>query len=103
MLTARHLNSGQRHRGGNEVPRWNAGQKDSNFFRPPPMARLKPLPYPPLMTVRRPSGFIEPCLPSKAARPPTRAIVGSRNQARRLSADGASRWPAHSLLHPQRS
>ena len=43
----------------------------SNFFRPPPMARLKPLPYPPPMIVRRPSGFIEPCLPSKVARPPS--------------------------------
>jgi hypothetical protein len=55
MLTARHLNSGQRHGGGNDVLRWNAGQKDSNFFRPPPMARLKPLPYPPPMIVGRPS------------------------------------------------
>ena len=27
--------------------------------------------YPPAMIVRRPSGFIEPCLPSKAARPPS--------------------------------
>jgi bifunctional non-homologous end joining protein LigD len=26
--------------------------------------------YPPTMIVRRPSGFIEPCLPTKAARPP---------------------------------
>ena len=41
----------------------------SNFFRPPPMARLKPLPYPPPMIVRRPSGFIAPCLPSKVERP----------------------------------
>jgi hypothetical protein len=39
---------------------------------PPPsdcMARLKPLPYSPAMIARRPSGFIEPCLPSKVARP----------------------------------
>ena len=39
---------------------------------PPPsdcMARLKPLPYSPAMIPRRPSGFIEPCLPSKVARP----------------------------------
>src|SRR6266403_6375422 len=35
------------------------------------MARLKPLPYAPAMIGRRPSGFIEPCLPSKAARPPS--------------------------------
>jgi hypothetical protein len=35
-----------------------------------PIARLKPVPYPPPMIVRRPSGFIEPCLPSKVARPP---------------------------------
>ena len=27
--------------------------------------------YPPPMIVRRPSGFIEPCLPSKVARPPS--------------------------------
>ena len=27
--------------------------------------------HPPAMVVRRPSGFIEPCLPSKAARPPS--------------------------------
>jgi len=35
------------------------------------MARLKSVPYPLAMIVRRPSGFIEPCLPSKAARPPS--------------------------------
>ena len=29
------------------------------------------MPYPPPMIVRRPSGFIEPCLPSKVARPPS--------------------------------
>jgi hypothetical protein len=43
----------------------------SNFFRPSPMARLKPVPYPPPMVVRRFSGFIAPCLPSKVDRPPT--------------------------------
>ena len=37
----------------------------------PPIARLKPVPYAPPMIVRRPSGFIPPCLPSKAARPPS--------------------------------
>jgi ATP-dependent DNA ligase len=33
----------------------------------------RPLPYPLAMVLqrRRPSGFIEPCLPSKAARPPS--------------------------------
>ena len=35
------------------------------------MVRLKPLPYAPAMIGRRPCGFIEPCLPSKAARPPS--------------------------------
>jgi hypothetical protein len=38
---------------------------------PPPsdcMARLKSVPYPLAMIVRRPSGFIEPCLPSKVTR-----------------------------------
>ena len=30
-----------------------------------------PLPYPPAMVLQRPSGFIEPCLPSKVARPPS--------------------------------
>jgi bifunctional non-homologous end joining protein LigD len=34
------------------------------------MARLKPVFHPPAMIVRRPCGFIEPCLPSKAVRPP---------------------------------
>ena len=29
------------------------------------------LPYPPPIIVRRPSGFIEPCQPSKVARPPS--------------------------------
>ena len=38
---------------------------------PPPIARFKPMPYSPAMIVRRPSGFIEPCLPSKAVRPPS--------------------------------
>jgi hypothetical protein len=33
------------------------------------IARL--LTYPPAMVMQRPSGFIEPCLPSKAVRPPT--------------------------------
>jgi len=27
--------------------------------------------YPPAMIMQRPSGFIQPCLPSKAARPPS--------------------------------
>ena len=36
--------------------------------------------YPPAMVLRRPSGFIEPCQPSKAARPPS-GPLGSRNQA----------------------
>jgi hypothetical protein len=31
--------------------------------------------------VPRPSGFIAPCLPSKAARPPSGPALGSRNQA----------------------
>ena len=31
-----------------------------------------------------------------------RPALGSRNQARRLSADGAPGWPARPLLHPQR-
>ena len=35
------------------------------------IARLKPVPYPPAMIVRRSSDFIEPCLPSKVARPPS--------------------------------
>ena len=33
------------------------------------VARL--LLYPPAMVLQRPSGFIEPCLPSKAVRPPS--------------------------------
>jgi hypothetical protein len=33
------------------------------------VARL--LTYPPAMVLQRPSGFIEPCLPSKAVRPPS--------------------------------
>ena len=35
--------------------------------------RFLSLLYPPPMIVRRPSGFIEPCLPSKVARPPSGA------------------------------
>ena len=41
---------------------------------PPPIARLKPVLYPPAMIVQRPSGFIQPCLPSKVVRPPSGPI-----------------------------
>ena len=50
-----------------------------------------------------PSGFIPPCLPSKATKPPTGRIVGSRDQARWLPADGAPGWLAGPLLHQERS
>jgi hypothetical protein len=43
-------------------------------------------------------GFIEPCQPSKVARP----ALGSRDQAHWLSVDGAPRWRAGPVLHAQR-
>ena len=54
---------------------------------------------PPAMIVRHPSGFIEPCVPSRAVRPAVRAALGSRNLARWLPADGTLRWHARPLLH----
>jgi hypothetical protein len=34
------------------------------------------------MIARRPSGFIEPCLPSKAARPPSGPLVAAIDTSR---------------------
>ena len=48
------------------------------------------------------SSFIEPCLPSSAERPAERARLGARDQARRLSADGAPRSGRHPAADPQR-
>jgi hypothetical protein len=53
------------------------------------------------MIVRRPSGFIEPCQPSKGGPATVRPAVGSRTQARWLPTDGAPGWCAQ-LLHAQR-
>jgi hypothetical protein len=55
-------------------------QKSSDFAEPFGVSEIggarcarRSLPYPPAMVLkrRRPSGFIEPCLPSKVARPPS--------------------------------
>jgi hypothetical protein len=44
---------------------------------PLPIARLKPVPYPPAMVF--PCGFVEPCLPSKVARPPSGPLWSTRS------------------------
>jgi hypothetical protein len=55
------------------------------------------------MIERRPSGFIEPCLPSKVARPPSGPLWVHEIKHEGYRLMGAPGWLAGALLHPQRS
>jgi len=64
------------------------------------MARLKLVSYAPAMIVQRPSGFIQPCLLSKAVQPPSGplSLMVRRDAARvrcftRGGHDWADRFP----------
>ena len=56
------------------------------------------------MVLRRPSGFIEPCLPSKVALPPSGPLWVHENKHdgyRLMVTDGAPGWLARPLFHSQ--
>ena len=56
----------------------------------------------PPMIVRRPSGFIEPCLPSKAARPASGPLWIHEIKHDGYAVDGTPGWLARPLLHTHR-
>jgi bifunctional non-homologous end joining protein LigD len=53
------------------APPWRAVALARSCSTAAANSRVKRVPYPRAMVLQRPSGFIEPCLPSKAVRPPS--------------------------------